>query len=379
MITQSELGGAQIYVLDLAYYLKNKYKVIICYGEQGNNGELANVAKNMGIERYAIDNLVREVNLKKDWKAFLDMIKLIKAIKPDILHLNSTKISILGSLAGRFCKVKKIIYTAHGWVFNEKLSNKKKNFYIKLERFTAKFKHKIICVSNFDYKTALKYKICAKNKLTVIHNGIKQPKFLGRVEARKIILNKINHDYNIDYDHSKTIFIGSIGNLYKNKGFGLLVNATKILVDNGINVTTVIIGEGNERNEIENWINQLKMQNHVFLLGNIENAKKLLKAFDFYVCSSTKEGLSYTIIEAMTAGLPVVATSAGGNPELISHLKTGFIVPTENSDKIASAITTLYKSKELALQFAKKARQRALKKFTIAKMISETENLYEKM
>lgn len=374
MITQSELGGAGIYVLDLAKYLKNDYNVVICYGEQGDAGELAKLAKELDIDHYVIENLVREINYKKDWKAFWYIVKLIRAIKPDILHLNSSKISILGSFAGKFCGVKNIIYTAHGWVFNEKIEQKKKNLYIKLERFTAKFKHKIICVSQFDYKAALHNKICAKKKLTVIHNGIKEPLFVDRQEARRIIGKKIK----IDFENYNGLLLGSVGNLYKNKGFGFLINATKILVDNGIDVKTVIIGEGTERMELVNWITQLRIEKNVFLAGRIAGASQLLKAFDIYACSSTKEGLSYTLIEAMMAQLPIVATSVGGNGELISHKKTGLIVKPETAKDLASGIITLFNSPDIAHSYASSARKNALKKFSIDRMLKETKNIYLK-
>jgi len=377
MITQSELGGAQSYVFDLAKNLKSEYNVIICYGEQGEKGKLAKITKELGIDSYVIDHLGRSINYKKDWFALLYMIKLIKAIKPDILHLNSSKISILGSIAGKICGIKNIIYTAHGWVFNEKLSEKKKNLYVKLERFTAKFKHKIICVSDFDYKAAIEQKICDKKKLTVIHNGIEEPKFKNKTEAKKIISDIINHDYNIDYNHNNSILLGSIGNLYKNKGFGFLVNATKVLLDNNVNVKTIIIGEGSERKELENWITQLRLKKHVFLLGRIDNAKELLKAFDVYICSSTKEGLSYTLIEAMMAELPIIATSVGGNKELISHDESGLIVPPENTNDIANSVISLLDSKEISGALAHKARGRALSHFAISRMVKETKNLYD--
>lgn len=381
MITQSELGGAQSYVLDLVRNLKVDYNVVICYGEQGDDGELAKTARDMGVDRYQIENLGREINFKLDWKAFLYMIKLIKAIKPDILHLNSSKISILGSIAGKLCGVKKIIYTAHGWVFNEKLPEKKKNLYVKLERFTAKLKHKIICVSRYDYDAAIKHNICSEKKLTVVHNGTEKPIFKNINEARKIIIDKVNldynHDLNLDLIRDNTVLIGSIGNLYKNKGFGYLINATKLLTDSGLNPITIIIGEGTERKDLTDWITQLRLQKNIFLLGRIENARKLLKAFDIYVCSSTKEGLSYTLIEAMMAELPIVATSVGGNTELITHGKEGFIVPSEDNKKLASGVLTLYNSKEKCSTLAKNAKEKALNHFTIDRMVKETKEVYQ--
>lgn len=373
LITQSELGGAQSYVFDLAVAMKEKYNVIVCYGEQGSRGELAQKLKKEGIDSYTIKNLQRKINIKKDISALFYIIKILKAAKPDIIHLNSTKISILGSIAGKIYGKAKIIYTAHGWVFNEKLSKRKMNFYIWLEKFTANFKDAIICVSNFDYKSALDNEICKKEKLYTIHNGIIKPVFFEREMARKELFGKINF---ISDKINCPIIIGSIGNLYKNKGFDVLVRAGKILAENNLNFKIIIIGEGEGREDLLSTAKQLRIEKYIALAGRIEKASKYLKAFDYYICSSIKEGLSFTLIEAMMAELPIAATDAGGNTELISHENNGLIIPRENSLAIASAVITLINNPQKAKMFAENARKKAEAEFQSLKMLEETEKLY---
>jgi len=372
LITQSELGGAQTYVLDLALSLKNDFDISIGFGEQGDKGGLAKKLKENEINYYPLPHLKRNISPWHDFLAIFSIIGLIKKVKPDIVHLNSSKISILGSLAGIISKSKiinhksKIIYTVHGWIFNEPLSGSKKSFYLHAEKFTAKFKNKIICVSKFDYDTALKNKIAPKEKLVTIHNGIKPINLLSREEARK----KLGID-------NSDIIIGSVAYLYKTKGFEYLIQATKILDDTGINAKTIIIGEGKEREELENWINQLNLKNKIILTGKIDNASELLKAFDVYVSSSVKEGLSYTIIEAMTTGLPIVATCIGGSPELISDNEEGLLVDPANPEKLAQAITKLINNSELSNRLGQNAKEKAEKEFTLEKMIAKTKEFYK--
>jgi len=373
LITQSELGGAQKYIFDLCQNLKSEYNVVVGFGEQGEQGELAKLLKDNQIEYRTIPALRRKIDPKIDYFALNQIIALIKEVQPDILHLNSSKISILGSLAmfklsfNPFWHFKlkriKVIYTVHGWVFHEPSRNNDK--FKRLEKFTAKYKDKIICVSQMDYDSALKEKIAPEKKLITIHNGIAPINFLSREDARKELKLEPGD-----------FVIGSIGNLYKTKGFEYLINAVKILVDNGLNPKTVIIGEGEERTELENWIAQYRLEKNVFLKGRLEGAR-LLKAFDIYVCSSVKEGLSYTIIEAMLATRPIIATKVGGNGEMIENEVTGLLVNPEKPEEISQAVIKLINNPELLNKIRLAAKEKAEKKFTLEKMIEETKKVYE--
>jgi len=384
LITQSELGGAQRYCFDLATDLQTEYNIIIASGSRGRKGEIAKKLKQTNIKYYPIPRLKRVISPVQDFLALIQIIKLIKKIKPDIIHLNSSKISILGSLAAFISKLLivncpplppqrdwrgrsklLIIYTAHGWVFNEPLLFYKKAFYKYAEKFTAIFKDKIICVSEFDYKTALAQNICPSRKLVTIHNGIAPIEFLPRQEARE----KLNLPEN-------QFIIGSIGNLYKTKGFKYLIEATKKLTDEGIEIATVIIGEGQERKNLTELIKKHKLENNVILAGRIYNAAELLSAFDAYVCSSVKEGLSYTIIETMLNGLPIIATRVGGNPELIEDGETGFLIDPQDSLALANKIKEIMNNPSLQQDLSTKARIKAQEKFNLEKMVRETKEVY---
>jgi len=378
LITQSELGGAQKYVMDLAMNLGPGFEPIIAFGEQGEGGELAKVLKPTNIVYYTIPHLKRAISPLNDFLALIEIIKLIKKLKPDIIHLNSSKISILGSMAGKIVKLLTvncqllIVYTVHGWVFNE--PDRNTLLYKYAEKFTAILKDKLICVSEFDRQLAIKEKIAPEKKLITIHNGIQPFNPLPRDKAREKLCQITNIQYPIS-----NILIGSIGNLYKTKGFEYLINATKILADTGLNVKTIIIGEGKERQALQNLIKKLKIEEYTILAGRIDNASELLKAFDIYACSSVKEGLSYTVIEAMQASLPIAATRAGGNKELISDNKEGLLVKEGRADEIAQAMTKLIKNRKLADKLGHSAKEKARHEFSLESMIKKTKELYNNL
>lgn len=373
LITQSEWGGAQRYVFDLAKSLKGEYNVLVAFGEQGESGELAEKLKSENIKFFTLKNLKRSIIPAADLLSLLEIRKLIKKIKPEIVHLNSSKVSILGSLACVFLK-SKVIYTAHGWVFNEPLPNWQKLFYKYAEKITALRKDKIICVSNFDYNLALTERITSSKKIIAINNGIADTNLLERQAAReKLQSNKNNILFNIKDDD---IVIGSIGNLYRTKGYEFLINAAKIMENYKKNLKFIIVGDGSEKQELASLIKQLNLSSSVLLAGRINDSAKLLKAFDIYICSSVKEGLSYTIIEAMSAGLPIIATKVGGNEELITDNQEGLIIRPANSEELAKAIIKLLNDSDLAKRFGVAAQLKSKNYFTEEKMIQQTKALY---
>jgi len=371
LITQSDFGGAQRYVYDLATNISVKYNIIIGGGEQGAIGELAKKLQNQDVKYINITHLKRAINPYHDILALWQIIQIIIREKPDIIHLNSTKISVLGSLAGKIYLTlinrqasMKIIYTVHGWVFNENINYYKKIIYKKLERLTARYKDKIICLSELDKKNAIENKIQPRGKLIVIYNGREQIKFLSRQEARQ----KLNIA-------SDVIAIGSIGNLYKNKGYNYLIEMFQFIKNTRYKI--FIIGEGCERNNLEKSIKKLKLNNNINLFGNLIDASQYLKAFDIYICASVKEGLPYSILEAMQAGLPIVSTKVGSITEVIAESQSGLLIEPKNPQALAEKIKYLIDNPETAKKLGEQAKKDVVKKFSLKQMITETEKIYQ--
>ena len=192
LATLAEWGGAQTYIFDLATSLRNKYDILVALGGK-QNGELIKRLTKLNIPVYYLENLQRSVNFYRDWLAFWNIVKLLKQTKPDIVHLNSSKAGSLGALAAKCCKIKKVIYTVHGLVLNEPLTLPKKIFYWLAEWLSAKFKNNLICVSEYDKKSLLKYKISRPKKIVVIHNGLdlKNLRFYSKEDARQRLYKRL--------------------------------------------------------------------------------------------------------------------------------------------------------------------------------------------
>ena len=375
LVTQSDFGGAQRYVYDLATNLSENFTIIVAGGEQGYEGELVKKLNKSGIRYLPLSHLKRAISPWHDWSAFWQIVHLIQTEKPDIVHLNSSKISILGSLAAWWCKVPKIIYTVHGWVFSEDLPLGKKYFYKILEKLTARFKTDIICLSEWEKQNTVRRQIAPAKKISVIYNGIAPINFLSRPEARAQLAKIAGAQ--ID---DQTILIGSIGNLYKNKGYEYLIEAIKISnIQYPIsNIKLIIIGSGPEQNNLQLQINNYELQNKIILTGSIGDAAQLLSAFDIYVCSSVKEGLPYSILEAMQASLPIVATNIGAIPEIITNNQNGLLAATQNPGSLAIKIKYLIDNINIAQQLGEQAKKDVKEKFSLEQMIKKTANLYSR-
>jgi len=356
------MGGAQRYVFDLATNLpKDQFEVVVA---AGGNGSLFKNLTQANIKTIKLNHLIRPINALKEVQALFELRKVIKHEQPHIVHLNSSKAGVIGSVAAKSIDRNiKVVYTAHGWVFNEPLNKVKKKFYQISERATAKFKDVIICVSQFDYNSALEKKIVTENQMGVVRNGLSFDK--------NLLLSKREARSRLDLPQDK-IIIGSIGYLYPNKGFEFLIESLKNIADE---ILLVIIGNGRQASELNKKIGQMKLRDRVKIITNQRTPVKVLKAFDIYVCSSIKEGFPYSVLEAMSAGLPIVSTNVGGLPEMLDE-NSGILVEPKNSQALAKSISALLNDKQKALALGANATKRVGVKFTLEKMLTETLSYY---
>ncbi|MHB9019336.1 MAG: glycosyltransferase [Minisyncoccota bacterium] len=436
ILTKSGIGGAQKYVVDLSNNLdKNKFESKIIYGEERTcpltnfvkrtlnlNKQKAkpvlSVNNNSRLDISEIGEGVAWLSNKtypwflfiNDWMAVFELIKIFKKEKPDIVHLNSSKAGIIGALAVKFysvkcqmlnvkCSIPTVIFTAHGWVFNptNELGWIVRQFYIVLHKIAANFQDKIICVSSYDYNLALEYDICEPEKLVKIHNGIDPDiKFLSKKDSRrylsekllKLVVSPTNHYSIIKYPNSSSAqslnhsiikflnpswpWIGSIGRLVKEKNYETFIEAAKLVP----NAYFFIIGEGSELERLNVRCQMLNVVGRFFIIPPSGDDARYLKAFDVFAMSSVKEGLPYILLEAMVAELPIVITEAGGMPELIKNHENGLMVAQKNPEALARAIGGLIESHAVAKELSQKAKEVVRDRFSLKKMVSETEKVY---
>lgn len=367
VITKSNFGGAQKYVYELATALpKREYDVLVVFG---GKGELADKLERAGIRTLSLRSLGRDISIWKDYRAFKQLIHIFKKEKPDIVHLNSSKIGGLGALAARIARVPRIIFTAHGWAFKESSSFVKTLLKKVLSWFTLIFSHHTIAVSHDDHNRVSHWPFVS-TKISTIHVGVTPPNFLSAEHARQALASHI--DKPISFLQNKDVVM-TIAELTPNKGLGYALRAMKNIRD----AVYLIVGDGEDRTYLEDDIRMYDLADRVFLLGKIPAAATLLKGCDIFLLPSIKEGLSYVLLEAGLAQRPIVATNVGGNPEVIIHRKTGLLVPPKKPFEIHHTISELLTSQTSQGQLSKALHEHVRTSFSFSAMLKETRHQYE--
>ncbi len=370
VITKSNWGGAQKYVYDLAIHTKNKYETAVVVG---GTGILKQKLEDENVRTISIPLFSRNVSIIRDPLVFFQLLELFKKERPDIVHLNSSKVGFIGTLAARFAKVPRIVFTAHGWAFNEKRNWLSKKLFYFLHWLTVIFSHETILVSRALAKD-MRHAPFIKGKLTVVHNGVEDFPIKTRDEARSVLFSSKSPM------PPNTFWIGAVAELHNNKGLSYAVRAIKKLKDASPNLhfLFVVIGEGEGRKHLEKLIFELGLHENVFLAGYREDAASFLSAFDVFLSSSITEALAFVVLEAGMARLPVIASAVGGVPEIIEDMKSGILIRSKNPEEIAKAFDFLLSHKKEAETFGKKLCANVKKNFSFKKMLCETIAVYDK-
>lgn len=374
IITQSEFGGAQRFLFELIKGIqRGPYKILLAIGCDGNDIFINEIAK-LGIDVRGLSQLKRDPHPLSDIAAVWQVRKLVRSWKPDTVFLNSSKAGFVGALGIHLSGLKpRVIYRIGGWTFNDPWPAWKRRLWVILERLSAYWKDYIIVNNIHDLEQARQLRIRPGREVLLIHNGIDPyklsliPKDTARREILSFIVKQTGQTI-----QPKNI-IGTIANFYPSKGLVYLVQAVELVTDT--ETIFVIIGDGQGRIKLEQEIATRGLSDRVFLLGQIPGASQYLNAFNIFVLPSVKEGFPWSVLEAMSAKLPVVATSVGAVSEIIESGVNGFAVPPANSKDLAEKINLLISNEHLAGTISVQAHQTVVLKFSLEQMISQIERL----
>lgn len=366
VVTKGETGGAQTSIFYLAQGLKAcGVDVTVGFGE----GEFLKTAlSEAGIKFINLKYLRRRINPLANFLFINELRKRIELEKFDTVHFNSSN-SLFGAIGAKFCSVKpRTVFTFRGLSVLD--PNYKANWFVKqIYRFFFKFCLKFIDVPVFVSKLNFDYALqngLVENGAT-IYNGLPEStNFLSRLDARAH-LSKIT-----GVNLGDKLIIGSIGRLAYPKNYEFVIGLMPEIIKIQPNVVFVILGDGPEREKYSTLIKKLNLQDKVLLAGDTSKAAQYLQAFDIFVLPSEYEGLSISLLEALQAGLPIIASRVGGTPEMLTY--TGKMFESNNTqdflDKIIPLLTNESERKSLSEQALKKSEQFS---------ITETVNSYLKL
>lgn len=345
VVLSLECGGLEKMAIDLASGLDiGKYTSSICC--INTLGELAESAIQRGIQVFCL-----EKKSGFDVLAIFKLAKLLKKEKISIVHSHNPGAMIYAAVAAKIAGVPVIINTRHGR--ERKVVN----------RYLWAMNDAIVSISYDAQQRLLECNHIDAGKTRVIHNGIEVAEHNGK-QTR---IEDVAHD---------DVVIGTVGRLAPEKDYVTLLDAFALIADKIANAKLLFVGDGALRNELEQHCLRNRIADKVIFLGFRNDVRDLLKSMDMFVLPSLTEGISLGLLEAMAAGLPVVATDVGGNPEVIKNGVNGFLVPSKNPNALAERIAAVLSNRDLSLSMGDGGRKTFEAKFTLARMLKEYENLY---
>ncbi|HAW49950.1 TPA: hypothetical protein DCX16_03250 [bacterium] len=372
IITRLNIGGPAIHVISLNDGLdKKKFKSYLVTGKEGEGeGSMLGLAKERGFDVIVIPELEREISPIKDLIALFKLIKLIRKIKPYIVHTHTAKAGFLGRLAARLCGVKIIIHTFHGHVLHSYFGKIKTDFFIFLERMLSLLSTRIITISPHQMEEILSFKIGNKQRVVVIPLGLPLERFYDLSSKKGFLRNELGI--------SDCPLVGIIARLVPIKDIGTFLLSAKLVLVDIPNAKFAIVGDGPLLDEMERYAKSLGIEKSTFFLGFRDDLDKIYADLDCLVLCSLNEGLPVCIIEAQASGIPVIATSVGGVVDLITDRKTGLLVPKKDPSALAEAIKQVLQNRELARKMADLARKE-VNKYEEKRLIKDIEALYEEL
>ncbi|BCB40345.1 glycosyltransferase family 4 protein [Bacillus cereus] len=305
----------------------------------------------------------------KNIKAYKQMLALIKEEKFDVIHCNTPIGGILGRLCGKKMRVPKIIYTAHGFHFYQGAPRVSGTIFKLAEMWMARYTDAIITMNKEDYQAALRFKLRQKGKVYFIP-GVGVDTDLYKYEK----INRVTLKSSLGLKESDIVLI-SMGDLIHRKNYIASIRA--IARANNPRLQFLICGKGPELDNLQTLAKELGVENQVKFLGFRSDIKELLAISDIFLFTTYQEGLPRSMMEAMAAGLPCIASKVRGNVDLIVDEKGGFLRHPNDISGIAECISKLALNEDLRGEM-KLSNLEAIKQFDVGNIKKIMKDIYLK-
>lgn len=367
-VVEAMLGGIRQHVVDIVENLDtDKYENYVIYSQRRADkaffDELDKLQKCATI--IVCDEMQRELGMN-DFVSYRALVKHFMTIKPDIVHCHSSKAGIVGRMAAKRCGVKKIIYTPNAYAFEAPdISIIKRSVYVYAERFLSRHATNMtINVSKGERKLAYKYRLDKDEKFTLIYNAIPNIELPEKAVLKKELRLKNNVHY-----------VGVTARCARQKDPITFLNIALKVTKKRDDVEFLYIGDGEMMPEMKSYVEEYNLEDKVHLLGFRSDANLIVGALDVYLSTALYEGLPYSMIEAMRAGVPIIATDTVGNNELVVDGENGFLFDIGDASRATELILEQIEDKSLKPE---SVFNRYLELFELTKMISDLELVYNK-
>ncbi len=358
IITRSDaIGGAHVHVRDLSLaLLREGHQVTVLVGQEGPFTE---ELRDKGIPCRTLRYLVRPISPIVDVRGVLELRHVLTELTPDLVCAHSSKAGWLGRLAARTLGIPSV-FTVHGWAFTDGVPGRKRMIYALAERLAAPLGQRIITVSDFDRELALRCRMAPPKKLVTVHNGV--PGIAPSLRADPVL------------QPPRLIMVARFE---KPKDHTTLLRALARLRE--IVWHLDLVGDGPLIGSVREEARRLGIQGRVRFWGARQDVAEILSQGQIFVLVSNYEGFPLTILEAMRAGLPVVASDVGGVKEAVVDGETGFLIPRGDEDALRDTLLRLLLDTDLRAKMGTAGRLRYQEHFTFERMLEKTVRVYREV
>ena len=332
------MGGLERFVVDLIKInSKTFFQHVVCLESLGS------LANDCPVEICSLD-MTQGFHLSIVWK----IRRLIKELNINVIHTHNEKAQLYGGLAGLLSGVP-VIHTKHG---------RNSHTYRAITRnyLSSLLCKKVVAVSTDAAVECTEIEKISNRKVKTILNGIDVDSFSPGQKAETVD----------KFTKESVVRIGIVARLASIKDHSTLFRACALLAKCECRFKLYVVGDGPLRKDLNDLVDSLAIRDYVDFMGERGDIANIMKGFDVFVLSSISEGISLTLLEAMSTGLPVVATDVGGNPEVVVDSVTGFLVPAQNPQIMAERIKTLILNPDLRVEMGIKGRERVVNRFSLA-------------
>ncbi|KPK39191.1 MAG: hypothetical protein AMJ78_08855, partial [Omnitrophica WOR_2 bacterium SM23_29] len=326
-----------------------------------------------GVHYIIIPELGRQIHPLKDLIALWKIYGIVRHERPDIVHTHTAKAGALGRIAAILAGVPTRIHTFHGNVFQGYFNRFFARFFIFIERLLAYFTTCIIAVSEEQKKEICqRFKIAKQDKVRVVPLGLE----LENLFSIKSRCGRLRQVLKIE---DETITVGIIGRLVPIKNHRMFIEAIKHLpgyLNNNFDVKYLIIGDGQERKALEKYTKDLSLDGNVIFCGWREDMKSVYSDLDIIALTSINEGTPVSLIEALAAGRPVIATKVGGVADVVEDGVNGYLVPSGDAETFSQRLAELIRDSQKRYEFGLKGREMVRSRFSKERLIEDIKALY---
>jgi len=378
VIARLNVGGPALHVAYLTAGLADRgYETILVAGTLTRGEEsMASVALERGAKIETLDDLHREVSPLRDLRAAFRLARLIRKERPAILHTHTAKAGAVGRIAALLAGGARppiIVHTFHGHVLRGYFDPLTTLGFRTLERWLARITTVLVAVSPEVRDDLVRLHVAPASKFSVIRLGIQLDE---RVNAADDARRETRRLLGIP---SEAFVVGWVGRMTAVKRTDDVLIAMQRLVDGGTDAYLLLVGDGPDRDHLEQYAHELGIAKCCLFLGYQEDVGRFYSAFDALLLPSANEGTPVSVIEALAARRPTVATRVGGVPDIVREGIDGFLVEVGDTQGLADRLAELARDPELRAQMGADGRSRVLERYAVQRLVDDVDRLYRSL